>query len=53
MHMEVVQLGTQVERTIHGPLWVPNIVVRNNSHAGDPEATIIEHFSVYVTVTTP
>jgi hypothetical protein len=47
MHMEVVQLGTQVERTIHGPLWFLNIVVRNNSHAGDPEATIIGHFLVW------
>ena len=47
MHMEVMQLGAQVEHTIHGPLWFLNIVVRNNSHAGDPEATIIGHFLVW------
>jgi hypothetical protein len=53
LFMEVVQMAVRQEVVTFGaPNFSLDIVVRNNSHQNDPEATTITAFDVFTSVVT-
>ena len=53
MFMEVVQMATRKSISLGGGGFFIDVVVRNNSHVGTGEASIIEKYDVHVSVVTP
>ena len=52
--MEVIQTGIRTEvKPFAAPDVFLDIVVRNNSHQGQPAASTITDFDVYVSVVNP
>jgi hypothetical protein len=53
LYLEVIQSATRLEIFPDRNDYYLDIVVRNNSHMGTPDATFIEAYAVYVSLVTP
>lgn len=53
LFMEVIQMATRLEWRNEGRHWFLDVVVRNNSHVGTPQAMGIDSYDVFVSWVTP